>query len=68
MKDIAHLTGLDHATVRRLRQLGADDDTVADTGDEDTGVPEAAGSPGGVMDADDRTRESRDRSAALSRW
>jgi hypothetical protein len=42
VKDIVHLTGLDQATVRRLRQLGPDDDTGGDTG-EDTGAPDAAG-------------------------
>jgi hypothetical protein len=42
VKDIVHLTGLDQSTVRRLRQLGPDDDTGGDTG-EDTCAPEAAG-------------------------
>ena len=42
VKDIVHLTGLDQATVRRLRQLGTDDDTGGDAG-EDSGAPEAAG-------------------------
>lgn len=46
VKDIVHLTGLDQATVRRLRQLGTDGDTGGDTGGDaaaDTGAPEAAG-------------------------
>ncbi len=38
VKDIVHLTGLDQATVRRLRQLGTDGDAG-----EDSGAPEAAG-------------------------
>ena len=42
VKDIVHLTGLDQATVRRLRQLGTDGDTGGDAG-ADTGAPEAAG-------------------------
>jgi hypothetical protein len=42
VKDVVHLTGLDQATVRRLRQLGPDDDTGGDTG-EDPGAPEVAG-------------------------
>ena len=42
VKDIVHLTGLDQATVRRLRQLGTDGDTGGDAG-EDSGAPEAAG-------------------------
>lgn len=38
VKDVVHLTGLDQATVRRLRQLGSDDEPV-----EDAGGPAAAG-------------------------
>lgn len=30
VKDIVHLTGLDQTTVRRLRQLGSDDEAVVD--------------------------------------
>ena len=38
VKDVVHLTGLDQATVRRLRQLGTDDDETDD----------ASGGVGGV--------------------
>jgi hypothetical protein len=32
VKDIVHLTGLDQTTVRRLRQLGTDDDSAEHAG------------------------------------
>lgn len=44
VKDIVHLTGLDQATVRRLRQLGADEEAAEVASDVDAGgAADAAG-------------------------
>lgn len=42
VKDIVQLTGLDQATVRRLRQLGAEEEPAEDSSGQDAGGAAAA--------------------------